>query len=181
VSLAPRIRPGTLDDAPGMARLINAVIAEGAPVLLTGAFSEEQERAYLAALPARAGVHVAEAPGGREMASAKGGAHAAPELVAAQVFVPFAASMPAHAHVAEMGTWVDAAWRRHGLGRALWERTSALARERGFTKVFTDVRADNGDSLAFHLALGFSVAGTARGQAVIDGRAYDVVFIERGL
>ena len=45
MSSAPPIRPGTLDDAPGMARLINAVIAEGAPVLLTGAFSEEQERA----------------------------------------------------------------------------------------------------------------------------------------
>jgi L-amino acid N-acyltransferase YncA len=181
VSSAPPIRPGTLDDAPGMARLINAVIAEGAPVLLTGAFSEEQERAYLAALPARAGFHVAESPGGREGAGAEGGAHAAPELVAAQVFVPFAAGMPAHDHVAEMGTWVDAAWRRHGLGRALWERTSALARERGFTKVFTDVRADNVDSLAFHLALGFSVAGVARGQAVIDGRVHDVVFIERGL
>ena len=31
------------------------------------------------------------------------------------------------------------------------------------------------------LSLGFSVAGTARDQAVIGGRAYDVVFIERGL
>ena len=181
MSSVPHIRPGTLDDAPGMAWLISAVIAEGAPVLLTGSFSEQQERAFLAALPARAGFHVAEAPGGREREGAKGGAHAAPELVAAQVFVPFAAGMPAHAHVAEMGTWVDAAWRRRGLGRALWERTAALARKRGFTKVFTDVRADNGDSLAFHLALGFSVAGTARGQAVIDGRAYDVVFIEKGL
>jgi L-amino acid N-acyltransferase YncA len=181
VSSTPRIRLGSLDDAPAMARLINAVIAEGAPVLLTGAFTEEQERVYLAELPARAGFHVAEAPGGRSAAGAEGGAHAAPAIVAAQVFAPFAAGMPAHSHVAEMGTWVDAAWRRHGLGRALWERTSALARERHFTKVFTDVRADNLDSLAFHLSLGFSVAGTARGQALIGGRAFDVVFIERGL
>jgi L-amino acid N-acyltransferase YncA len=76
---------------------------------------------------------------------------------------------------------VASAWRRHGLGRALSERTFVLARERGFTKVLTDVRADNVDSLAFHLALGFSVVGTARDQAVMGGRAYDVVFIERGL
>jgi L-amino acid N-acyltransferase YncA len=179
VSATPHIRRGTLDDAAGMAGLINAVIAEGAPVLLTGSFSDEDERAFLAALPVRAGFHVAEAAdGGRDGEERSG---AAGELVAAQVFVPYAAGMPAHAHVAEMGTWVDAAWRRHGLGRALWARTSALARERGFTKVFTDIRADNVDSLAFHVALGFTVVGVARGQAVVGGRAYDVVFVERGL
>jgi L-amino acid N-acyltransferase YncA len=176
VSAPPEIRLGTLDDAPGVARLLNAVIAEGAPVLLTGPFSDEEERAYLAALLARGGFHVAEAQGGEPPAAA-----ATPTIVAVQGFVPYAAGMPAHDHVAEMGTWVASAWRRHGLGRALSERTFVLARERGFTKVLTDVRADNVDSLAFHLALGFSVVGTARDQAVMGGRAYDVVFIERGL
>ena len=171
------IRPGTPDDAPGVARLINAVIAEGAPVLLTGSFSDEQERAFLEGLAPRGGFHLAAAPDG----------HDAPAsvdtlaTVAAQVFAPYAAGMPAHDHVAVMGTWVAARWRRRGVGRALWERTSAAARERGFTRVFTDLRADNVDSLAYHLALGFSVAGVARAQAVIGGRAYDVVFIERGL
>jgi L-amino acid N-acyltransferase YncA len=164
---APVLRPGTLDDAPGIARLINAVIAEGAPVLLTGAFGDEQERAFLAALGSRGGYHVAEAPGG--------------EIVAAQVFAPYAAEMPAHDHVAVMGTWVATAWRRRGLGRALCECTFAAARERGFAKLFTDVRADNLESLAFHLAQGFSVAGASRRQAIIGGCAYDVVFIERGL
>lgn len=182
------IRCGTLDDAPGVARLLNAVIAEGAPVLLTGPFSDDEERAFLAALPARGGFHVAEEPRGAE---AQGGPEpqsgappavgAAPAIVAAQVFAPYAGEMPAHDHVTVMGTWVMSAWRRHGLGRALSERTFALARGRGFTKVFTDVRADNLDSLAFHLALGFSVAGTAHGQAIMGGRAYDVVFIEKGL
>jgi L-amino acid N-acyltransferase YncA len=170
VSAAPAIREGTGDDAPGVARLINAVIAEGAPVLLTGSFSAQEERAFLDALPPRGGFHVAEAGGT--------GARA---IVAAQVFAPYAAGMPAHDHVCVMGTWVDAGWRRRGLGRSLWERTSALARARGFARVFTDVRADNAESLAFHLALGFSVAGAARALAVVDGRAYDVVFIERGL
>ena len=166
-----QIRPGTPDDAPAVARLINAVIAEGAPVLLTGSFSDEQERAFLEELAPRGGFHVAET---RD-------ADGASTLVAAQVFAPYAEAMPAHDHVAVMGTWVDAAWRRRGAGRSLWERTEALARSRGFTRVFTDVRADNLDSLAYHLALGFGVAGVARALAVIDGRAYDVVFIERGL
>jgi len=41
----------------------------------------------------------------------------APAIVAAQVFAPYAADMPAHDHVAVMGTWAMPAWRRHGLGR----------------------------------------------------------------
>ena len=131
--------------------------------------SEDDERTFLAALAPRGGFHVAETRG--ETGS----------IVAAQVFAPYAAGMPAHDHVAVMGTWVAAPWRRGGLGRSLWERTEALARSRGFTRVFTDLRADNLDSLAYHLALGFSVAGVARALAVVDGRAYDVVFIERGL
>ncbi len=171
-----RVREGTIDDAAAMARLINGVIAEGAPVLLTGSFSNDEERDFLATLSPRGGFHVVEprAPGAAA-------AEAAPVIVAAQVFAPYAAGMPVHDHVAVMGTWVDAAWRRRGLGRALWERTAAVARERGFTRVFTDVRADNSASLAFHRTLGFTVAGVARGQAVVEGRAYDVVFIERGL
>jgi len=190
MSDAFKVRPGTLVDAAGVARLINGVIAEGAPVLLTGSFSDAEERAFLAGLAPRGGFHVVEAAG--VVAGSEPDAVAAPGavgivapgaagIVAAQVFAPYAAGVPAHAHVAEMGTWVDAGWRRHGLGRLLWERTRALARERGFTKIFTDIRADNAASLAFHLALGFSIVGTAHRQAVIDGQAYDVVFIERGL
>ncbi len=182
MSDAFKVRPGTLVDAAGVARLINGVIAEGAPVLLTGSFSDAEERAFLAGLAPRGGFHVVEAAG--VVAGSEPDVVAAPGaagIVAAQVFAPYAAGVPAHAHVAEMGTWVDAGWRRHGLGRLLWERTRALARERGFTKIFTDIRADNAASLAFHLALGFSIVGTAHRQAVIGGQAYDVVFIERGL
>lgn len=181
------VREGVLEDASGVARLINGVIAEGAPVLLTGSFSDEEERAFLAALPPRGGFFVAEAGAAPAAAGETGRAGAAGKacqsraIVAAQVFAPYAAGMAAHDHVCVMGTWVDAAWRRRGLGRTLWVRTAALARARGFTRVFTDVRADNIQSLAFHLALGFSVAGAAREQAIIAGRSYDVVFIERGL
>ena len=231
-----RIRPGTPDDAPGVGALINAVIAEGAPVLLTGAFTDEQERAFLERLAPRGGLHVAEvwsadrvvregdepaageAAGGASAAGEGAGgaardedafaagdvdalaasdddetragddaraagddARAAGAIVAAQVFAPYAAAMPAHDHVAVMGTWVRPEWRRRGLGRALSERSFAAARASGFTRVFTDLRADNLDSLAFHLALGFGVAGYARGHAVIGGRAHDVLFIEREL
>ncbi len=165
-----------------MAALLNGVIAEGKPVLLSGRFSDKAERTFLEAMPPRAGFHVAEAAGGPVRDDAGGGApQAPPAIVAAQVFVPYAAGMPAHDHVVEMGTWVREGWRRRGIGRSLWEHTLAAARSRGFTKVLTDIRADNVESLAFHLALGFRVVGAAHGQAVIDGRTYDVVFVERFL
>jgi L-amino acid N-acyltransferase YncA len=167
------IRLGSPADAAGMAALLNGVIAEGSPVLLTGGFTDEAERAFLEEMPARGGFHVAEAGGGD--------GHAAPVIVAAQVFVPYAPGMPAHDHVAEMGTWVCAGWRRRGVAGSLWEHTLAALRSRRFSKVFTDIRADNLDSLAYHLAIGFTVAGTARGQAVMDGRTYDVVMVERFL
>jgi L-amino acid N-acyltransferase YncA len=180
-----RIRPGTPADAAGMAALLNGVIAEGKPVLLTGPFSVEAERAFLEGMPARAAFHVVEAPeasdAGTHAVNDHGDRHASPVVVAAQVFVPYAEGMPAHDHVAEMGTWVREGWRRQGLGRSLWERTLAAARSRGFGKILTDIRADNLESLAYHLALGFTVAGTAHGLAVMGGRPYDVVFVERPL
>jgi len=84
-------------------------------------------------------------------------------------------------HVATMGTYVDAAHRREGVGAALARASFAAARALGYEKIFTDVRADNPASLAYHLALGFTVAGTARGQARTGGRDVDVVFVERFL
>ena len=47
--------------------------------------------------------------------------------------------------------------------------------------LFTDLRADNLDSLAYHLALGFTVVGVARRHARVGGRDVDVLFIERFL
>ena len=59
-----------------------------------------------------------------------------------------------------MGTWVDApiagsAWGRPSRGEL------AAALDHGFEKVFTDLRADNVASLAYHRALGFTVVGAA--------------------
>ena len=45
----------------------------------------------------------------------------------------------------------------------------AAALALGYDKIFTDLRADNLDSLAYHLALGFTVVGAARRHARVDG------------
>ena len=84
-------------------------------------------------------------------------------------------------HVATMGTYVDERQRRRGVGAALAAASFAAARELGYDKIFTDLRADNLDSLGYHLALGFTVVGVARGHARLAGRDVDVIFIERFL
>ena len=57
----------------------------------------------------------------------------------------------------------------------------AAARANGYEKIFTDMSADNLASLCYHLSLGFSVVGTARGHARLRGRDLDVVFVEKFL
>ena len=80
--------------------------------------------------------------------------------------------------MATMGTYVDGPFRRRGVGAALAAASFAAARAAAYEKILTDLRADNIDSLCYHLSLGFSVVGTARRHARVRGRDLDVVFIE---
>jgi L-amino acid N-acyltransferase YncA len=162
------VRRATADDAAAVARLINEVILAGLPSLLDTPFGDDEERAYIAALPARGFIHVAELPDG--------------SVIGSQTIVP-AGDFATHQldHVATIGTWIDARYRRRGVGRRLAEASFAAARALGYEKIFTDVRDDNVDSLAFHVSLGFRVAGTARRQAKAAGRYHDVWLIEQFL
>ena len=162
------IRKATPDDAAGVAAVLNGVIHGGSPTLLDTPFSVEDERAYIEALPARGFIHVAETP--------------EDGVVGFQTVVPWSEFVTtAHHHVATMGTYVDAGRRRRGVGAALARASFAAALALGYEKIFTDLRADNLASLSYHLALGFTVAGAARGQARTAAGDVDVLFIERFL
>ena len=162
------IRRAGPDDAAGVVAVLNGVIAGGSPTLLDTPFSVEEERAYIEGLPARSFLHVAEAPGDG--------------VVGFQAVIPWNTFVTTEFdHVATMGTYVDAAHRRRGVGAALARTSFAAALALGYEKIFTDLRADNLDSLAYHLALGFSVVGAARRHARVHGRDIDVLFIERFL
>lgn len=50
---------------------------------------------------------------------------------------------------------VGAAHRRHGVGRALMEAAERLAGDQACSEIQLDVRAFNGDALAFYQALGY--------------------------
>jgi L-amino acid N-acyltransferase YncA len=159
------IRRATPEDAAGVAAVLNDAILGGSPTILDTPFSVEDERAYIEGLSSRSFIHVAETPGAG--------------IVGFQAVVPWSDfATTAHDHVATMGTFVTAAHRRRGVGASLARASFAAALALGYEKVFTDLRADNLDSLAYHLSLGFTVVGSARGQARAGDRDVDVLFVE---
>lgn len=157
------VRPG---DAAGVARILNAAIEAGAYTVLDTPFSVEAERQFIAGFPERGVFHVAERrPDGL--------------VVGFENVEPFATYTAAFDHVGIIGTFVDLAHRREGIGRRLAEATFAAARAKGYEKLFTYVRADNPAALAFYRGLGFRIVGTAERQARLGGRYVDEVIIER--
>ena len=162
------IRQATPDDAAGVAAVLNGVIAGGRHSLLDTPFTVAEERAYIDALPERSFLHVAAATGSG--------------ILGFQTVIPWN-TFTTHEfdHVATMGTYVDERHRRRGVGAALAAASFAAALALGYEKVFTDLRADNLDSLAYHLALGFTIVGVARRHARLAGCDIDVIFIERFL
>ena len=161
------IRRATPDDAAGVAAVLNGVIVGGRHSLLDTPFTEAEERAYMEALPERSFLHIAEAAG---------------DILGFQTVNPWNTfATREFDHVATMGTYVDERHRRRGVGAALAAASFAAALEMGYEKIFTDLRADNLDSLGYHLALGFTIVGAARRHARVAGRDIDVIFIERFL
>jgi L-amino acid N-acyltransferase YncA len=160
-----KVRRASADDAAGIAAVLNRIIEGGRHSLLDTPFSEAEERAFIESLPARAFIHAVETPGG--------------EIAGFQTVEPWNGFVTREFdHVATMGTYVAEEHRRRGVGAALAAASFAAARAAGYEKIFTDLRADNLDSLCYHLSLGFRVVGTAGRHARLRGRDIDVVFIE---
>ena len=162
------IRPVRPEDAEAIVGILNPIIQAGCYTVLDTPLTVEAERAYIVAFPPRGVFYVAE----------EARTH---RLVGLQSAEPYATYTHAFDHVAVMGTYVDLALRRQGIGRRLSEVTFAAAREKGFEKILTYVRADNGAALSFYLQLGFRIIGTAERQARCGGAYVDEVLIEKFL
>lgn len=165
--LIREVRP---EDAEAIIRILNPIIEAGVytVTVMDTPLTVEFEREYIANFPQRGVFHVAELQ---------------PEqrIVGFQSLEPFARYTRAFDHVGVMGTYVDLAERRRGIGTRLFAATAAAARRQGYEKIFTYVRADNLASLAFHLKLGFRLVGTAQRQARFHGQYVDEIFIEKFL
>jgi aminoglycoside 6'-N-acetyltransferase I len=53
------------------------------------------------------------------------------------------------------GWYVEAAWQRRGIGRALIEAAEERARAMGYTEIASDAELENADGIAAHRAVGY--------------------------
>jgi L-amino acid N-acyltransferase YncA len=161
-----RIRPVRVEDAEGVAKMLNPLILSGENTALDRVVTAEEERAFISGFPARGVFHVAE--------------RAEDEVIVGfQNIEPFATYTDAFAHVGIIGTYVDLSGQRQGIGRLLFEATRLAAKEKGYEKFSAFVRADNAAGLAFYKRIGFEMIGVAKRHAKIKGKYIDEVLIEK--
>jgi L-amino acid N-acyltransferase YncA len=86
---------------------------------------------------------------------------------------------PAYARTAELSVYIDARYRRQGLGTALLEAALAHAPAIGVCRLLGFIFGHNTPSLALFARAGFARWGLLPGVAVLDGVERDVVIVGR--
>ena len=162
------VRDVRTDDAEAIVGILNPIVEARVYTAFDAPFGVDAEREYIRRFPPR---------GIWKVAARRSDGRA----VGFQVLEPFGTYTRAFDHVATLGTYVDLTQRRQGIAKRLFAATFAAARQKGYEKIFTFVRADNPAALAAYEAHGFIVIGTARRHALIDGRYIDEILIEAAL
>lgn len=162
------IRPAQPEDAAAIVAIFNPIIESGKYTVFDTPFTIEAERDYIANFPARGIFHVAI----RQDAQ---------KIVGFQSMEPFATYTHAFDHVGIVGTYVDLAERGQGIAGQLFAATFEAARQKGYEKIFTFIRADNPAALATYQRQGFQLLGTAQRQAKINGIYVDELMVEKFL
>lgn len=162
------VRDVTLTDAEAVVTILNPIIEARVYTVFDSPFSIDDEREFIVKFPPRGIWKVAQRP-------------ADGLVVGFQVLDLFGPYTKAFDHVGILGTYVDLRQRRQGIATALFAATFDAARQKGYEKIFTFVRADNAAALAAYRAQGFDVIGTARRHAKIDGRYIDEMLVEKML
>jgi ribosomal protein S18 acetylase RimI-like enzyme len=157
------VRTATPDDAPAVAAVLQAVVAERVHSAIDRAWTVEEERAYLISLSSREVVHVA-------IDDIDG-------IVGLQVLDRWS-TLDSMAHVGQVGTFILPSHRRRGLGHTLWAATARFARDAAYRKIVIQVRGSNEAAQAFYRRLGFRECGRLIRQVMVDGAEDDEVLME---
>lgn len=162
------IRKAVPDDAKPVASVLNSVILEARYTALTNIFTAEEERDFIKGLCPRSAMFVAEVGN---------------QIVGIQVIEPdgLARYTDSMQHVATIGTWIDANFRGHQIGRSLAEASFTFAKTENFEKVSIQVLADNTRALRFYGNLGFEQIGVAKKHVKFEDRFCDVFYLEKFL
>ena len=162
------IREAQPDDAEEVVAIFNSIIEAGIYTVFDTPFTVEDETQYIENLP----------NGGFFLVAVRTSDQ---RIVGFQSLEPFASYTRAFDHVGVLGTYVSPDHRRPGIARSLFQASFKMARQKGYEKIFTFVRADNPAALATYQNQGFSVVGTARKHAKLAGSYIDEVLIEKFL
>ena len=162
------VRHAQPDDAEGLVAFFNPIIESGRYTAFDTPFTAAAEREFIQTLPERGIFLVAVRSVDQR-------------IVGFQSMSPFSSPMQSFAHVGICATFVDLNCQRQGVAKRLFANTFKIAREKGYEKIFTYVRADNPGGLATYTSQGFRIVGTAQKQAKIRGKYVDEVIIERML
>jgi L-amino acid N-acyltransferase YncA len=157
------VRRDDIDDAAGVADVLNSVIAEKRWTALDGHWTPEAELAFLQSLSSRSEIHVAEVEG---------------RIIGFQVIDPFVPYTSTMNHVATLATYIRADFRGHRIGQKLAEATWTFAQKQCYEKAVIYVLAHNDGGLAYYGGLGFKRLAVLKRQTKIDDIYYDEVIME---
>ncbi len=158
------IRRATEADAEAIISILEGIASERIYTAINRPWSADEQRQYLVSLSAREAIHVAE-PRGKA-------------IIGYQTLELWAPTLDSMAHVGQIGTFLRPAWRRRGIGEALFQRTVDFARKRDFLKFVIQVRSSNISAQAFYRRLGFRECGRLNRQVRIGGQEDDEIIME---
>jgi RimJ/RimL family protein N-acetyltransferase len=159
-----QIRRASVEDAGGIAKVLEAVVAERIHSAIDRAWTASEQRAYLASLSAREAFHVAIAASG--------------DVVGYQSLDRYSPVLSSMAHVGQLGTFLLPEWRARGVGQALFSATRRFASSVDYRKLVIQVRASNVRAQSFYTRLGFVACGRLRAQVVVDAAEDDEIVME---
>ena len=159
-----RVRRAAVDDAAGIATVLQRVAAERNHSAIERPWTVEQQGAYLASLSIREAFHVATAEAG--------------DIVGYQSLDLYSRVLTSTAHVGQLGTFIVPAWRGRGVGSALFQSTIRFARSVAYRKFVIQVRASNAAAQRFYSKLGFVECGRLTAQVTIDDQEDDEILME---
>ncbi len=160
------IRPASLDDAPRLLEIINAIGAEAVYLLTDNIGTDvEEERRYILEYDGAGAVLLVAEVGGTIV----GQADVQP------------GRWPKESHVGVVGIAILDGFRGVGLGRAMMDRTLEWMRDRQFKKACLEVFATNERAIALYRHLGFEVEGVRRRQYRVRGEWVDDVLMGKWL
>ena len=152
-----RVRPSISLDTGSMARLLNAIIAEGGTTALTRPVTGEDIAEWMR-VGRKSAWHVA--------------LNAKEEVVGFQ-WIEAEESLPEDA--ANIATFVQIGQTGLGIGSKLFEATKRAAKDLGYTWINANIRADNEGGLIYYQSRGFADYGRIEGYELANGQIVDKV------